>query len=69
MIVTEHYYQDGVMFNKIYSDENRLIERDGRQYLEVIELAPTEEEFTEGERFGEAGAKDILGVLLGEDES
>lgn len=67
MIIIEKFYQDGVEFNKIYSDKKRLIERDGRQYLEVIELAPTLDEFSEGDHYGEEGAKDILDVILGED--
>lgn len=68
MIVVEHYFQDDVMFNKIYSDSNRFIERDGRKYLEVIEPAPYVDEFTEGDLYGEALAKDILPILLGEEE-
>lgn len=70
MIIVEPYFQDGVQFNKIYSDKNRLIERDGHTYLELIEPTPTvPEDFSEGEYYGEAAAKDILGILLGEDET
>ncbi len=67
MILVEEYYVGDVLFNRIHSDKERFIERDGRKYLEVIELAPTMEEFTEGDSYGEEYAKDILSAILGEE--
>lgn len=66
MIVMEDYYVGDIKFNRIHSDKERFIERDGRKYLEVIELAPTMDEFVEGDTYGEEYAKDILGTILGE---
>ncbi len=49
MIVTEYYMTraDGVVLNRIYSDQDMMIERDGVRYAEAIDPAELNRQYTE----------------------
>ena len=48
-IVTEYYAirEDGVVLNRTYSDQNRMIERDGVRYSEAIDPADLNRQYIE----------------------
>lgn len=50
-IVTEYYAtrEDGVVLNRTYSDQNRMIERDGVRYSDAIDPAELGRVYTEVE--------------------
>ena len=49
MIVTEYYKtrEDGVVLNRTYSDIGMMIERDGVRYVEAIDPAELNRQYTE----------------------
>lgn len=49
MIVTEYYMtrKDGVVLNRTYSNENMMIERDGMRYIEAVDPAEMNRQYTE----------------------
>lgn len=48
-IITEYYKTrtDGVVLNRTYSDAGLMIERDGVQYIEAIDPAELDRQYTE----------------------
>lgn len=70
MIVTEHLTIDGRDYVRTVSDSNRyIISASGAEYEEAVDPAEFGRTYTEGREIPpeiiEEGAKDILGVLLG----
>lgn len=49
MLITEYYMtrSDGVVLNRTYSDQNRMIERDGILYEEAIDPADLNRKYNE----------------------
>ena len=69
MIVVEKVMIDGREFNLTYSDDDRLVVRDGVAYDEALDPAEYGRTYTEGDKKDpDATAEEILGILLGEEE-
>lgn len=49
MIVTEQFYVGECLFNKVYSDANRYVVRDGVAYSEACDPAEFGRTYTEGD--------------------
>ena len=67
MIVTVFYAtrDDGVRLVRTYSDQGRLIERDGVLYSSAIDPEGCGRVYTETERDWELTAEETLEILLG----
>ena len=58
MIVTEQYYIGSRLFNRVYSDAERYVVRDGVAYSEACDLAEYGRTYTEGELIPDEAATD-----------
>ena len=67
MIVTEFYKtrEDGVRLVRTYSDQGRLIERDGTLYSEAIDPEESGRVYTESDVDVELTPEEALEILLG----
>ena len=67
MIVTEQFYVGERLFNRIYSDANRYVVRDGVSYSEACDPAEFGRTYTEGNVMprDESEAEEIVDILLG----
>lgn len=71
MIIKETFYVGDRQFNRIYSDSNRYVVRDGVSYEEACDPVELNREYTEGDLIqqepeqAEASAQEILNILLG----
>lgn len=66
-IVTEQFYVGERLFNRIYSDSNRYVVRDGVEYSEACDPAEFGRTYAEGEIMPveESDAQEILDIILG----
>ena len=69
-VVTEQFYVGERLFNRVYSDANRYVVRDGEEYSEACDPAELGRTYTEGELMpqDESDAEEILNILLGVSE-
>lgn len=67
MIRTETVTINGVQYEHVWSDENRLVCRGGQSWTEVYNPLNTGREYTEGDVIEEddATAEEVLDILLG----
>lgn len=66
MIIVEQYMtrKDGTVLNRTYSDENKMIERDGVLYTEAIDPANLERVYTETDiAVPEYNEKEVIPVV------
>ena len=71
MIATSYYYDgDGKLMVRVYSDEHKyVIDAQGNQHEEIVEFATPEDRYEEGDYMpGAASDKDILNILIGEED-
>lgn len=69
MIIIEKFTVGETEFNRVYSDENRYVVRDGVSYEEACDPAEYGREYTEGDPIPETFTDDtgILKIMLGEE--
>ena len=67
MIQTETVTINGVQYEHVWSDANRLICRGGQSWTEVYNPLNTGRTYTEGDEIPEeeAAAEEVLSILLG----
>ena len=66
MIRTEVVEINGTQFQHVWSDDNRVLCRDGQQWSDVYDPIDANEEYAEGEKMDdEATAIEVLDILLG----
>lgn len=70
MIIKETFYVGDRQFNRIYSDSNCYVVRDGISYEEACDPVELNREYVEGDPIpqdetAEANAQEILNILLG----
>lgn len=70
-IRTETFYIGEREFTRTYSDAGREVVRDGISYYEACDPAEFGRTYVEGDLIpdDDASASEILGIILGEDES
>lgn len=72
MIIQEHITIDGRDFIRTYSNDRRMVVRDGVGYSEAIDPVEFNRQYTEGDFLPEdewpATAEEIASILLGESE-